>query len=151
MVAARHSPNLGPRAILPPVSGENVEIVAGTMEAFNQRGVQGLLDFADPEIEWTTTGLYLEAGTYRGAAGIRRYIGALIEEFENARIGPHELIDAGNSVIAPARFTGRGKRSGAAVELTLTSVYTVEEGKIIRVRNFDNKGDALRAVGLEAT
>jgi ketosteroid isomerase-like protein len=48
------------------VSQENVEIARRAMAEFNERGLPGLLEFADPEIEWTTTGRYVEAGTYRG-------------------------------------------------------------------------------------
>jgi ketosteroid isomerase-like protein len=33
------------------VSEQNVEIVRRAFEAFNQRGLKGLLEFADPRVE----------------------------------------------------------------------------------------------------
>jgi uncharacterized protein len=130
------------------VSEQNVEIVRRAFEAFNQRGLEGLLEFADPRIEWSTTGIFLEAGTYRGHEGIRRYLGAMMEEFDDVRTESVEFIDGGDVVVVPSRFSGRGKRSGAPVDLEITFVYTVEDGQLVRVRNFQDKADALRATGL---
>jgi ketosteroid isomerase-like protein len=77
------------------VSQENVEIARRAMAEFNERGLPGLLEFADPEIEWTTTGRYVEAGTYRGYDGIRQYLGAVLAEFDDARTDADEYIDRG--------------------------------------------------------
>jgi ketosteroid isomerase-like protein len=54
------------------MSRENVEIIRRAVAAYNERGLEGLREFAHPDIEWTTTGIFLEAGTYRGHDGIRQ-------------------------------------------------------------------------------
>jgi ketosteroid isomerase-like protein len=38
--------------------------------------------------------------------------------------------------------------SGLAVEIALTTVYTLREGKIVRVDSYETKLQALEAVGL---
>jgi ketosteroid isomerase-like protein len=130
------------------VSEENVEIVRCAIEAYDQEGLDGTLRYYDPEIEWTSTGDYIEAATYRGHDGLRRYLGTMEEEFEDLRIEPVELIDAGERVISSVRFTGRGKASGAPVEMTLISVGSLRDGLIYRVRNYPNMAEALEAAGL---
>jgi ketosteroid isomerase-like protein len=130
------------------MSQENVEIVRRMLEAGVQERVKGVLGYLDVEIEWTTTDAYLEQATYRGHEGVRSYLEALSDEFDDFRVEPVELIDAGEHVIACVRTTGRGKVSGAPVYLTLTAVCLVRSGKIIRIRNYPEKTEALEAVGL---
>jgi ketosteroid isomerase-like protein len=74
-----------------PVSQENVEIVRRAFDAFEHDGVAGLLRHFDPRIEWTTTGAFPEASTYRGHEGVRRYLGAMLNEFDDLRNEPEEF------------------------------------------------------------
>ena len=104
------------------MSEENVEVVRRAIEAYGREGLDGVLGYYDPEIEWTSTGDYIERATYRGHDGLRRYLGTMEGEFKDLRIEPVELIDAGEQVISSVRFTGRGKASDAPVEMTLISV-----------------------------
>jgi ketosteroid isomerase-like protein len=77
---------------------------------------------------------YIERATYRGHEGVRRYLGTMEEEFEDVRVEPVELIDAGEQVISSVRVSGRGKGSGAPVELTLISVGWLRNGVAYRIR-----------------
>ena len=130
------------------MSREDVEAVRRSLEAFERDGLEGLLLHLDPEIEWTTTGAYIDLSTYRGHEGVRRYFGSLLDEFEDVRIEPVEFIDAGEQVIVIIRVSGRGRRSGAPVEMTLVSVGSVRDGKTVRVRNYPSRDAALEAAGL---
>jgi ketosteroid isomerase-like protein len=71
-----------------------------------------------------------------------------LDEIDDLRIEPEQLIDAGEQVVVSMRTSGRAKLSGAAVDLTLTSVSLLRDGKIVRVRNYSEKAEALEAVGL---
>jgi ketosteroid isomerase-like protein/rhodanese-related sulfurtransferase len=130
------------------MSEENVEVVRRAIEAYGREGLDGVLRYYDPEIEWTSTGGYIERATYRGHDGLRRYLGTMEEEFNDLRIEPVELIDAGEQVISSVRFTGQGKASGAPVEMTLISVGALRDGLIYRVRNYPDMAAALEAAGL---
>ena len=130
------------------MSQENVAVVRRMLEEAAREGVAGVLAYLDPEIEWTTTDAYLESATYHGLEGVRGYLGTLSDEFDDFRVEPVEVIDAGEHVIACVRTTGRGKVSGAPVHLTLAAVCLVRSGKIIRIRNYPEKAAALEAVGL---
>jgi uncharacterized protein len=130
------------------MSQESVEIVRRSFDAFERDGLNGLLAYLDPEIEWTTTGTFIESDTYRGHDGVRRYLGAMLDEFEDARAEPTELIDAGEQVVVSIRYSGRGKQSGAPVELTMTQVCSVRDGVAVRIRNYPTRAEALKAAGL---
>ena len=131
------------------MSQENVEVVRQWIDAFNRGGVEAALRFLDPEIEWITTGLFVEPGTYRGHEGVLQYIGGAAAEFEDVHSEPHELIDAGEEVVVPVRISGRGRHSGAPVDLKMTIVASLRDGMIVRIRNYAEKADALEAAGLE--
>jgi ketosteroid isomerase-like protein len=130
------------------MSQENVEIMRRFFDAFERDGLDGVLRQLHPEIEWTTTGAFLEAATYRGHEEVRGYLGSMLSEFENPRVVAEELIEAGDQAVTSWRFSGQGKQSGAAVELALTSVSSLRDGKIVRIRNYPHKAEALEAVGL---
>ncbi len=130
------------------MSQEDVEVVRRSFDAYARDGLDGLLRYLDPEIEWTTTGAFVEAATYRGHEGVRQYLGSMLGEFEEVRSEPEELIDAGEQVVGTVRISGRGRRSGAAVDLTMTQVCLLRDGRIVRIRNYMNRSEALEAAGL---
>ncbi len=98
------------------MSQENVEIVRRALDALNRDGIEAVLEFLDPDVEWTTTGLFVEAGTYRGHDGVLRYFGAMANDLE-FHIEPEKFIDGGDQVVIPTRIAVRGKRSGATQHL----------------------------------
>jgi ketosteroid isomerase-like protein len=130
------------------MSRENVEVVRRATAAFNRGGVEAALQFFDPEIEWTTTGIFLEAGTYSGYEGVLEYMGALATELEELHSEPESFLDAGDQVVVAFRLSGRGKQSGAPVVFTGCLVYTLRDGKIVRIRNHTDRDEALEAAGL---
>ena len=79
---------------------------------------------------------------------MRQYLSALLGEFEEVHVETTELIDAGDQVLISLRLSGRGKRSGAPVELTMTQVSTGRDGLALRIRNYPTKAEALEAAGL---
>ena len=128
------------------MSQENIEVVRRGIDAFN-RGEEAF-DLLDPEIEWTTTGIFVEPRTRSGHEGVRQYLGSLADDFERVHVEPEELIAVDEHVIVPVRVTGRGRLSGVPVEVDATLLYSLRGGKIVRIRNYGDKAEALEAVGL---
>jgi hypothetical protein len=58
---------------------------------------------------------------YRGHAGIRNYMEAVNEAFEDYRPEVEQLIDAGNQVLTLAIEHGKGRGSGAEVQANKTA------------------------------
>jgi ketosteroid isomerase-like protein len=59
-----------------------------------------------------------------------------------------ETIDAGDRVVLSAHHRGRGRGSGIKVDARFYEVYTLREGKIVRVDEFTERAEALEAAGL---
>jgi hypothetical protein len=130
------------------MSQENIEVVRRSFGAWNRGDLSAYLGSFHPEVEWTTTGRYVEAGTYRGHEGVLRYLGGLTAEFDDVEIYPKELVQVGDRIVATVQITGRGRASGAPVELTLAGVCSFRDGRIVRIRNYADEAEALEAAGL---
>ena len=66
-----------------------------------------------------------------------------------ASLNIEELIDAGDHVLALIRFGGRGKMSGADVEVLVWNLWTFRDGHPVRWTYFgEDRAGALDAAGL---
>jgi uncharacterized protein len=131
------------------MSRENVEIVRRGYESFNRGDIDGVVGFLAPDFEYVASGLVPGVGgTYRGAEGLRRFAEAFWSEFDDPLIEVHELIDAGDRVVASTTLRGHGKQSGADTSWAVSQVWTVRDGSAVRGQGFPSRADALEAVGL---
>jgi uncharacterized protein len=87
-------------------------------------------------------------GIYRGHEGLRRFFRERYEAWEEIEDHCEELIDAGEQVISVTTTRGRGRSSGVEVEGANASIWTVRDGKIVRVVWFGRRDEALEAAGL---
>jgi ketosteroid isomerase-like protein len=46
------------------------------------------------------------------------------------------------------RFHGRGRASGVEVETRFYEVYTLRDGKVLRIDEYEHRAEALEAAGL---
>jgi ketosteroid isomerase-like protein len=72
---------------------------------------------------------------------------AIDAHWESFAIGADELIDAGEAVVMPFANVARG-RDGIEVEARGFWVWTIREGLIVRVCLYQERHEALDAVGL---
>jgi ketosteroid isomerase-like protein len=132
------------------MSEENVEIVRRSWQAFVDGGLDALTEHLDPEINWRAIeGAPDDVGEMHGKNAVRRYLQDWLDTFEGITSVPTELIDAGDDlVVAALHVTGRARLSGIETELRYAVVYTVRNGRIVRGREYADRDEALKAVGL---
>lgn len=131
------------------MSRENVDSIRRGLEAFRRDGVEGLLEYVDPEfVTRTPPELAVEPSTYRGHDGLRDYFDSFYEIMEEVRFEPEEFIDAGDRVVVPVRLVARGRGTGIEAAQRLVMVWTLREGKAVRLHAYATKAEALDAVGL---
>jgi ketosteroid isomerase-like protein len=132
---------------------DNVDIVRRIYAAWVEGDLQALyaaLDESielnpDPEATWVGIGQ-----VYRGHDGMRSYMSSVYEAFEDYRPEVEQLIDAGDQVLTLAIEHGKGRGSGADVQANRTAhLWTIRDGKAIRLDLYLNRNEALKAVGLE--
>ena len=132
------------------MSSENVEVVRTAMQSFNLDGVEAIADQISPDFETTTPpSLSVEPDTYRGADGVRRWFDAWEGTMDEVRFDVDELIDAGDRVIAVSRMVARSHTSGIEVEQAVALVWTLRDGRAVRLDPYATREEAVRAVGLE--
>jgi ketosteroid isomerase-like protein len=68
---------------------------------------------------------------------------------DEVRFDVDELVDAGDRVIAISRMVARSHTSGIEVEQAVALVWTVRDGRAVRLDPYATRDEALRAVGLE--
>jgi ketosteroid isomerase-like protein len=132
------------------MSRENVEVLKALCDAGNRGDREAFLDGLDPAAEWHVTGVVLDQQrVYRGREAIWDYISTFAEEFAQFRVEPEDFFEIGDTVVVVARLIGRGRVSGATVDLRFASVVTFRDGRILRGENYAETEQALEAAGLE--
>jgi uncharacterized protein len=128
---------------------ENVEIVRRVNAAFNSGDMERILALMHPDFE-TVVGpdLSPEPDTYRGHDGIRRYFDSFRDAMDQIRFDPMGFREDGASVIVALRLTAKGRSTGIHVEQQLGQVWTIRDGKALRVRSYGSYPEALTAAGL---
>lgn len=131
------------------MSERNVDVVRKGIEALNRRDLAAAraLWRSDAELDWSRSRGPLK-GVYRGHAEIESFQIEFWATFENVEIEAHGFTQAGSEVVVPNTAHMQG-RDGMEVIARSTFVYTVENGQITRVRMFQERAEALEAVGLQ--
>ena len=133
-------------------ASENIEIIRRMYERWLAEDPR-LFEAFDEEID-----LHPDPGAhwvgdddvYQGHDGMRRYMAQVYEAFEDYRPEVEEFRAVDDKVVTLAIEHGRGRGSGAQVESRRTAhVWTMRDGKAIRLDLFLERSKAFRAVGLE--
>jgi ketosteroid isomerase-like protein len=113
------------------MSQENVELVRGVYEGW-ARGDFSQIDAFHPEIEFEmvdwphqtrVSGIEAMWHTWRGA----------LSAWDDFRAIPLEYVDCGKNVLVLNHIEGSGKESGAEVSADTATVWTVEDGLVVRL------------------
>ena len=132
------------------MSQENVQTVRRAYGAFSRAGLDALLDHFHADAEYDVTaaiGPY--AGMYYGRAAIRNFLADYFESWEYVRMEPEDYIEVGeHHVVVLLRLHMRGKGSGIEVEAQTINVWTLRDGKAVRLAVYNDKAEALEAVGV---
>ena len=135
------------------MSQENVEVVRRGIEA-NHSGdletrTEDLVALWAPNGEYTSVRAGVDAETYLGHDGIRRYLRDLAETWREWRAEIEEVRPVTeNMVVATFRFHAIAKDSGVAIDTQLGATFVLSEGKFLRGRTYSTPDEALEAVGL---
>jgi ketosteroid isomerase-like protein len=79
---------------------------------------------------------------------VRRHIGAFLDDAPRSFSSVEGLTDLGSgAILAVVTETGRGKGSGVPVRRSFAALYTVIDGKIVRITQFPSEEQALKAIG----
>jgi ketosteroid isomerase-like protein len=142
----------GPRTLddaLEAIADEKPALALRSYEAFNRGDLEEALAIFHPDITWHT---YLVpgpgGGTYHGHDGVRELWADARNIFGDFRNEPERLIAAGDRLLVMVRICGWGKESGVEVEAKIAHIHTFRGGKVARVESYEDRDEAMRAIGL---
>jgi ketosteroid isomerase-like protein len=129
------------------MSRKNVEVVLRWLLAFGSDR-DAFSAVTHPEIGWMP---FEQAHIpTHGLDGALRLRDQWLDAWEEQRIAVEEIWGRGDDVFLMATLVGRGKASGAEVEVRFYEHCKVRDGKVSYCYEHLNRAEALKAVGLEA-
>jgi ketosteroid isomerase-like protein len=123
------------------MSRENVEIVRRFLVLDD---LDEALEYADPDIVWNP----VEESSAQGHDAVRASTTRWKSEWDDYELIPEEFADLNDRVVVTVRFRARGRGSGVEVDARLYDVFTLRDGKIVRMDQFAERFEALDALGL---
>ena len=130
------------------MSQESVELLRERYRQVNAGGFAAIADFFSSEFTMDAP-QGVESSQAHDKAGLQEWFRKMDEIWEGLTFDPIEIsaLDA-DRLIAVVRTSGRGKGSGMAIDQTLTHLWTLRDGKAVRVEGYSTKREALEAAGL---
>ena len=125
---------------------DDVETLRGAYEALNEGDVERALAVLDEDAEWCEHSDLPEAGLYQGKDAIRDFLHDFLESWQEFKQETEELIPGDGRVLIMLRSKVRGKGSGVAVEGEYAHLWTMENGRGVRVDAYFDRREALRAL-----
>jgi ketosteroid isomerase-like protein len=128
---------------------QNVKLVRAIYAAINRGDIDAALDAGVPDAEhdWSRSiGPY--RGIYRSRDELERFWREFGDAVDDLTFEVEETIEAGPHVIAMVCARIRGRGSGVEAVARGPHVWTLSEGKVVQFVLFQEKSEALEAVGL---
>jgi uncharacterized protein len=133
-----------------PQLDQMITALRGAYAAFNRGDIEAALEPLDAQIEWSEPAEFPGGGIYHGHDGVRRYLTQSREGWAEGRSEPERFIPAGNRIVVFVHARVRAKGSSQWQDVRLADVYTVHNGKAMKMRAFADRAEALRWAGVEA-
>ncbi len=130
------------------MSEQNIELVRAVYDGWARGDFGAGADLLSSDFEYQQLSGSVEPGLRRGS-GVGRALRGIFEVYESYRIEAEEYIDGGDAVVVVvARAHGMARASQMQLDQQFAFVWTVEDGRLVRVEVHANRREALEAVGL---
>jgi ketosteroid isomerase-like protein len=129
------------------MSRENVKMVQLAIDRYNRGEWEAILRDVSPDFE---IDLSRAIGPQHGVFSLEQVRGfwdEFSETWQSVRLEPHEFIEAGEHVVVPWTMHAMG-RGGIEVRSRVAWVFTIRDGIAKRACMYQDRRDALEAVGL---
>ena len=104
----------------------------------------------DEEVEFREDPRFPEGGVYRGLDATQRYFEHFTESFDEFLLENLELVPVDDErVLTLFRLRMRGKGSGARAEALPGWVWTVRDGRAVKIEAFLDRAEARATAGLD--
>jgi ketosteroid isomerase-like protein len=132
------------------MSEANVELVRPALLAGSGGDFSVLEALSDPSIEWDMSGVmgWVEQQIVRGPQEVLEFLEGWRQSWEGWHFDVEEVREVRGQVYAGIHERAKGADTGVSVDQRRYLVFTLRDNKIVRVRMFSDRREALKAVGL---
>ena len=125
------------------MSEGHIELVRRTYAAWNRGDISGLIELTHPDFQWVEPREIVGASGGRGRPGFERYLRSFSEVWQEFSWHPETFRHAGDLLLVVVREVGRGRLSGARVEQRLAHLWTIRNGRSVRMERYVDQRQAL--------
>ena len=131
------------------MSSTNAALLRQAYDAYNREGIDGVLGYLDPEVEWRNPADSPIAGVFVGHEGVLDWQRQVSEVFEDMHFEPERIEDLpdGRS-LAFVRFRFRVPTSETETEVPFAHLVTWRDGKATEFTMYTSQAAAREAAGL---
>jgi ketosteroid isomerase-like protein len=123
---------------------DTLETLRAGYDAFAGGDMSAVLALLEPGVE-VAVHVGPDADTYHGREGFLANLERMREVFDEFEIEPEEFVTVGDRVVVPFRVHGRGRGSGVYVEQRRAHLWTLHEGRAVRLDVFADPREAHEA------
>jgi ketosteroid isomerase-like protein len=129
---------------------KNAELIRRAYQAYASGDLAAMLEFVDPGLEWTYLDPALEHPTQQVCHG-RQELEQLLRHWaeHGVRAELEEVAGRGELVMVGVRTPGVGAHLGRRRGDRVYSVFTVREGRIVALRDCQDRQEALELAGIQ--
>jgi ketosteroid isomerase-like protein len=122
-------------------------VVRDYVDACNREDVDRLMALLDPEVELHEAKTLPGAVSAVGFDAVRHYLERFSAHWRSFNWEPLTLEMVGDQALMIARLHLIGRESGVEVDREWAYVFTVRDGKLLRQDGYDDRAEALEALG----
>jgi uncharacterized protein len=126
-----------------------VELLRDFYEALNHDDVESAVELCDPDVRVYLNPDVVAALPPKGHREVADYLRGWFESWDKYTPDPQEFIESGDEVVVLVQLHARGKNSRFEIEEDMADVFKFDDGKIVQLRLYVDRGVALGDAGLE--
>ena len=115
------------------MSESNLEIARRLYD--NLKAPEVLMEILSPTISWEIAPGFPFGGKYSGIQSVfQDFFGRVLQDFEDWSTVASEIHGAGDRIVALGTYSGKSKATGKTFVANFTHVWTMEDGKMVRLQ-----------------
>jgi len=124
------------------------ELLRNFYDALNRDDLDAALRLCGEDVEVYQAPDVVASMPAKGHKDVATYLHGWFESWHAYEPEPEEFIEAGDQVVVMVHLKARGKGSRFEIEEHMADVFTVEKGKITRLRFYVDRDVALQSAGV---
>ena len=116
--------------------------------AFAEGDVESLRGFWHEDAIYVNPPYAMEAGTREGRDAVEEIWNGIYSLFEFETVDVLEITEGAAGVLVVVRYRGRGRTSGAPVDVPMAHVVDIRDGRVARLAWYGTRAEAAEAAGL---